>query len=82
MSALRREKIDFVFQQFKLLSGYTTWENVSFPLVPMGISEKKRKTGVMKLLEGLNLETRADFMANELSGGRTAAGSHCQSIDK
>ena len=69
LSALRREKIGFVFQQFNLLSGYTTWENVSFPLLPMGISEKKRKTRAMKLLEALNLETRADFMANELSGG-------------
>jgi len=69
LSALRREKIGFIFQQFNLLSGYTTWENVSLPLVPMGVSEKVRRTRAMKLLEELNLETRADFMANELSGG-------------
>ena len=69
LSALRREKIGFIFQQFNLLSGYSTWENVSIPLLPMGISEKLRKKRAMKLLEKLNLETRADFMANELSGG-------------
>jgi len=69
LSAVRREKIGFIFQQFNLLSGYTTWENVSLPLLPMGVSEKKRRVRAMKLLEGLNLETRADFMANELSGG-------------
>ena len=69
LSALKREKTGFIFQQFNLLSGYTTWENVSLPLVPMGVSEKVRRARAMKLLEELNLETRADFMANELSGG-------------
>ncbi len=69
LSALRRKKMGFIFQQFNLLSGYSTWENVTLPLLPTGISEKKRKARAMKLLEELNLETRADFMANELSGG-------------
>lgn len=69
LAAIRREKIGFIFQQFNLLTGYSTWENVSFPLLPLGISEKERRIRAMKLLEELNLETRADFMANELSGG-------------
>ncbi|MGB5157092.1 ABC transporter ATP-binding protein [Desulfobacterium sp. N47] len=69
LSAIRREKFGFIFQQFNLISGYTTWENVSIPLLPMGISEKMRKKKAMNLLEELNLETRADFYANELSGG-------------
>jgi len=69
LSAVRRDKIGFVFQQFNLVSGYTTWENVSLPLVPMGVPEKERKSTAMKMLEKLNLETRANFMANELSGG-------------
>jgi putative ABC transport system ATP-binding protein len=69
LSAIRREKFGFIFQQFNLISGYTTWENVSIPLLPIGVSEKDRKASAMKLLEELNLETRADFLANELSGG-------------
>jgi len=69
LSALRKRKTGFIFQQFNLISGYTTWENVSLPLLPAGISERQRKARAMKLLEELNLETRADFMANELSGG-------------
>lgn len=69
LAAIRREKIGFIFQQFNLLTGYSTWENVSLPLLPMGIGEKERRDRAMKLLEELNLETRADFMANELSGG-------------
>jgi len=69
MTPVRRKRIGFVFQQFNLVSGYTTWENVSLPLLPMGVPEKKRKSMAMKLLEKLNLETRANFLANELSGG-------------
>jgi len=69
LSAVRREKIGFIFQQFNLLSAYTTWENVSISLLPIGVSERSRRTRAMKLLEALNLETRAEFLANELSGG-------------
>lgn len=69
ISAIRREKFGFIFQQFNLIPGYTTWENISLPLLPMGVSEKTRKKRAMNLLEKLNLETRADFFANELSGG-------------
>ncbi len=69
LSAIRREKMGFVFQQLNLLSGFTTWENVSIPLLPLGVSEAARKSRAMELLEKLNLETRANFMANELSGG-------------
>jgi len=69
LSAVRRDKIGFIFQQFNLLSAYTTWENVSISLLPIGVSERSRRTRAMKLLEALNLETRAEFMASELSGG-------------
>jgi putative ABC transport system ATP-binding protein len=69
LAAIRRESIGFIFQQFNLLTGYSTWENVSLPLLPQGISEKERRSRAMKLLEKLNLETRADFTVNELSGG-------------
>lgn len=69
LSAIRRNKVGFIFQQFNLLTGITTWENVAIPLLPMGVPESTRKTRAMRLLEELNLETRANFLANELSGG-------------
>ncbi|MDY6855509.1 MAG: ABC transporter ATP-binding protein [Thermodesulfobacteriota bacterium] len=69
LSSLRREKIGIIFQQFNLISGYTAWENVSFPLLPLGVSESARKERAMGLLEEMSLETRVDFMVNELSGG-------------
>lgn len=69
LSAIRRKHMGIIFQQFNLLSGLTTWENVAIPLLPMGFSEQERKIRAMSLLEKLNLETRALFLANELSGG-------------
>jgi putative ABC transport system ATP-binding protein len=35
----------------------------------MGVPQESKKSKAMKLLEKVNLETRAEFMANELSGG-------------
>jgi putative ABC transport system ATP-binding protein len=69
LSAIRRKHMGFIFQQFNLISGLTTWENVALPLLPMGISERERKTRATLLLERMNLETRGLFLANELSGG-------------
>lgn len=69
LSLLRQQRFGFIYQQFNLLAGYTTWENVSLPLVPLGVPEKMRRIRAMKLLEAFDLLTRADFAANELSGG-------------
>ena len=69
LSQIRRERIGFIFQQFNLLPGYRTWENVSLVLSVMGIPDRIRREKAMNILRELNLETRADFMANELSGG-------------
>ncbi|NIR16768.1 MAG: ATP-binding cassette domain-containing protein, partial [Desulfobacterales bacterium] len=38
LSRIRREMIGFVFQSFNLFSGFSAWENVSYPLIPMGIN--------------------------------------------
>lgn len=69
LTGMRRERIGFIFQQFNLLSGYTVLQNVGMPLVPLGISEKRRDERALEILRKLNLENRADFRINELSGG-------------
>src|ERR1035438_4266511 len=38
MTALRREKIGFVFQTFNLIPVFTAAENVEFPLLVQGLS--------------------------------------------
>jgi len=69
-SSIRTEKIGFIFQQFNLITGYSAWENVAIPLLPLGLSKKERREKALILLETFHLETRADFMAQELSGGQ------------
>jgi putative ABC transport system ATP-binding protein len=60
----------FIFQQFNLISGYRVWENVAVPLLPSGASKKDRRSKALEILDRLNIKTRADFMAQELSGGQ------------
>lgn len=66
---LRRQKIGFVFQQYNLLHSYTCLENIGMSLMPLGISAKERREKGLSILRELNLEDRADFKVNELSGG-------------
>lgn len=69
VSALRRRKIGFVFQNFNLIQGLSAWENVSAPLVPTGMGEKERKQKAMQLLEKVGLSNRSHHKPEEMSGG-------------
>ncbi len=69
LSRIRREMIGFVFQSFNLFSGFSAWENVSYPLIPMGISASERFERGKSLLERLGLSDRVHHSPEELSGG-------------
>lgn len=69
MSALRRKRIGFVFQNFNLIQGLSAWENVSAPMVPAGISEKDRRQRAVELLKKVGLSDRSSHSPEELSGG-------------
>jgi len=70
LSTLRREKIGFIFQDFHLIPRLTSWENVSYPLIPAGIGHKKRFERARILLEKMELGDRLDHSPEELSGGQ------------
>jgi len=70
LSRLRREKIGFIFQDFHLIPRLTSWENVSYPLIPVGISPQKRYERAKTLLERMGLGDRLDHSPEELSGGQ------------
>ncbi|MCF6157481.1 MAG: ABC transporter ATP-binding protein [wastewater metagenome] len=70
LSRLRREKIGFIFQDFHLIPYLATWENVSYPLVPLGIDIRKRFERAKTLLEKVGLGDRLDHTPEELSGGQ------------
>ena len=62
LSALRRDKIGFVFQGFQLLQKLTAWENVAFPLLLKGVEESRRRR--------VGMADRAEHRPCQLSGGQ------------
>ena len=69
LTALRREKIGFVFQTFNLIPVFTAAENVEFPLLVQGISASERRSRVAAALESVGLSSRAHHRPDLLSGG-------------
>ena len=69
MTALRREKIGFVFQTFNLIPVFTAAENVEFPLLVQGVSVGERRKRVAGALESVGLSARANHRPDLLSGG-------------
>lgn len=70
LSRMRREKLGFVFQNFNLIPRLTSWENVAYPLIPLGYSQKERFGKAKSLLEKFGLGERLYHTPEELSGGQ------------
>jgi putative ABC transport system ATP-binding protein len=70
LSRIRRRTIGFVFQSFHLFSGLSAWENVSYPLIPVGVGTKQRFERASLLLDRLDLGDRRYHTPEELSGGQ------------
>ena len=68
LSAFRRQKIGFIFQQFNLLPVLTARENIMMPL----LLDKKKPDEIylQELSSLLGLENRPSHLPNELSGGQ------------
>lgn len=69
MTIHRRATIGFIFQQFNILPSLTVRENIVLPLLPVGVPPKDQRKRADKLLEMLSLTHRANFLANQISGG-------------
>ena len=66
---LRSQHIGFIFQTYNLLSVYTVFENVEFPLILLGMSAEKRKKAVLDALEWVGLSDKVKSRPAQLSGG-------------
>lgn len=71
LSAFRRRKIGFIFQQFNLLPVLTARENIMMPLL-LNKERKKQtdETYLKELASFLGLEKRLLHLPHELSGGQ------------
>jgi len=69
-TALRRDQLAFVFQNFGLLPMLSAAENVSLPLRLRRLDVAKRRERVAYLLDLVGLSGHADQRPAELSGGQ------------
>jgi len=67
--SLLRRKIGVVFQDFKLLTNKTAFENVAFAMEVAGDSEEAVKKDVPEVLKLVNLQNKADNFPYQLSAG-------------
>jgi len=67
---LRPKKIGFVFQMQTLLSSLTVVENVELPLLLEGVKPSDAHAATVKALKDIGLESIADKLPEELSGGQ------------
>jgi cell division transport system ATP-binding protein len=64
-----RRRIGAVFQDYKLLSSKTTYENVAFVMELMGCEDEDIRRDVPEVLDLVGLAERASNFPEELSGG-------------
>ena len=64
-----RRRIGFVFQDFALIPGLTSLENVTYPLIPRGIPRAERERRAREWLARLGMQARINAPARGLSGG-------------
>lgn len=69
-SALRNQKIGFIFQSFNLIPELNLFDNVEMPLRYRDYSAKERTERVLNALEKVGLAGRKSHYPQQLSGGQ------------
>jgi len=69
-TALRRDRIGFVFQRFHLIRGLTALNNVCVPLTLRGITRRAARTRAMEVLDAVGLADKAVAHPRNLSTGQ------------
>lgn len=69
-TALRRDKIGFIFQTFNLIPVLNVSENIEFPLIIQGVKPEERKKRVDEIIDDVGLREFVGHKPDELSGGQ------------
>jgi cell division transport system ATP-binding protein len=64
-----RRSLGFVFQDFRLVPRFTVFQNVSFVMRVLGISESVQQRKTFQVLKLVGLQHRMNALPEELSGG-------------
>lgn len=68
-TAIRRDRIGFVYQFHHLLREFTATENVMLPMLTAGVARATAQARAVELLGAFGLGARADHFPGKLSGG-------------
>ncbi len=69
-TAIRRERLGFVFQNYNLIPVLNAVENVELPLFNSKLSKQERREKALSMLDLVGLKDRADHKPDEMSGGQ------------
>lgn len=64
-----RRRMGFIFQDSGLIHNLPVWENISYPLIPRGVTRAARLEQARRLLGRLGLAEKHSALPSELSGG-------------
>jgi putative ABC transport system ATP-binding protein len=70
ISAIRRDRIGFVFQAYNLIPVMTAYENAAFVLNLQNVPNHERRQRVMAILKKVGLEGLENRRPDEMSGGQ------------
>ena len=69
-SAIRKENIGFIFQNFNLIDELSVAENIELALLYHNMPSAERKERVNKVMDRMGIAHRANHMPGQLSGGQ------------
>ena len=69
-SAVRKQNIGFIFQNFNLIDELTVFENIELPLIYTKVGSAERKTRVNELIDKIGISHRSSHYPQQLSGGQ------------
>lgn len=70
LSQIRGDQLGFVFQNFKLLSTYSVYENIEIPLIYSKKAQNHKHELVADVIEKVGLNGKEKNRPSELSGGQ------------